>query len=288
MISGKAKVCGLMACPVEHSLSPLMHNFFAGEMGIDLAYVPFLVKSENLKEAVLGAYALNLTGVNVTVPHKQAVIPLLAGIDEAAEAVGAVNTLVRVEGGFWGYNTDAPGLKRAVKEAGVQVRGRDCLLIGAGGAAKAAAFMLGDEGAASVTVLNRSADRAWQLSEEMNRHFGRTFMTGMALADYEKLPARRWLAVQTTSVGMYPHGDEAPVEDRAFYRTIDIGVDVIYTPARTRFMALVEEAGGRAVGGLDMLLYQGIQAFELWNPEGKVPPEIVDKARVMMRRELER
>lgn len=288
MISGKAKVCGLIACPVEHSLSPLMHNFFAEEMGIDLAYVPFLVKSSSLKEAVCGAYALNLAGLNVTVPHKQAIIPFLAGIDEASGAIGAVNTLVRVEGGFWGYNTDAPGLLRAVKEAGIRVKGQDCLLIGAGGAAKAAAFMLGSEGAASVTVLNRSVDRAWQLAEEMNRHFGRTFMAGMALTDYEKLPDGRWLAVQTTSVGMSPHKDEVPVEDREFYRSIDIGIDVIYTPAKTRFMASVEEAGGKAVGGLDMLIYQGIQAFEMWNPGRKVPPETADKVKALMRRRLER
>lgn len=204
MISGKAKVCGIMAYPVEHSLSPMMHNFYAGQMGIDFAYVPFKVPEDMVEAAVKGAYALNLTGMNITVPHKQRVIPCLKELDPAAESIGAVNTLVRMEGGFKGYNTDAPGLLRAMTEQGMEIEGKDCLLIGAGGAAKAAAFVLGSRGAASVVVLNRSESRGWELAEDMNRRFGRAFMTAMALKDYEKLPAKAWLAVQTTSVGMAP------------------------------------------------------------------------------------
>ncbi len=288
MISGKAKVCGIMAYPVEHSLSPMMHNFYAGQMGIDFAYVPFKVLEQSVGEAVRGAYVLNLAGMNVTVPHKQRVIPYLKELDEAAEAIGAVNTLVRVEGGYKGYNTDAPGLLRTMTEAGMEIEGRDCLLIGAGGAAKAAAFLLGSQGAASVIVLNRNPKRAGKLSEEMNRRFGRAFMTAMALADYGKVPDRPYLAVQTTSVGMDPDTGHAPVEDRGFYRNIPWAMEIIYTPAKTRFMSLVEEAGGRAVNGLDMLLYQGIEAFELWNPGRKVPEAVVSQAREMMRKELEK
>lgn len=287
MISGKAKVCGIMAYPVEHSLSPAMHNFYAGQMGIDFAYVPFKVPKESVEAAVRGAYALNLTGMNVTVPHKQRVIPCLKELDEAAEAIGAVNTLVRVEGGYKGYNTDAPGLLRSMTEAGMDIEGKDCLLIGAGGAAKAAAFVLGSQRAASVMILNRSPERARSLAEEMNRRFGREFMTAMALADYRKVPDRPYLAIQTTSVGMHPDVDRAPVEDKAFYKNIRNAVEIIYTPAKTRFMSLVEEAGGRAVNGLDMLIYQGIQAFELWNPDRKVPDEVISRARQMMRKELE-
>jgi len=288
MISGKAKVCGIMAYPVEHSLSPMMHNFYAGQMGIDFAYVPFKVPEDMVEAAVKGAYALNLTGMNITVPHKQRVIPCLKELDPAAESIGAVNTLVRMEGGFKGYNTDAPGLLRAMTEQGMEIEGKDCLLIGAGGAAKAAAFVLGSRGAASVVVLNRSESRGWELAEDMNRRFGRAVMTAMALKDYEKLPAKAWLAVQTTSVGMAPHRDQAPIEDREFYKSIRNAVDVIYTPFKTRFMSRVEEAGGRAVGGLDMLIYQGIEAFELWNPEQKVPCHVISRAREMMIKELER
>lgn len=288
MISGKAKVCGIMACPVEHSLSPMMHNFYAGQMGIDFAYVPLKVLEEEVEAAVKGAYALNLTGMNITVPHKQRVIPYLKELDPAAKSIGAVNTLVRVEGGYRGYNTDAPGLLRTMTEAGMKIEGQDCLLLGAGGGAKAAAYVLGSQGAASVLVLNRNEKRAWELAEEMNRQFGRDFMTAKALEDYDKIPSKSWLAIQTTSVGMAPHGDQVLVEDKGFYQNIHSAVDVIYTPFRTRFMALVEEAGGKAINGLDMLIYQGIEAFELWNPGYEVPEGVIHEARQMMIRELER
>jgi len=282
MVSAKAKVCGLMGCPVEHSLSPLMHNFFAEEMGIDFAYVPFRVEEGQVEAAVKGAYALNLGGMNVTVPYKQQVVPYLEELDDAAKAIGAVNTLVRVKGGYKGYNTDAPGLLRAMGEAGMDIGGKDWLLIGAGGAAKAAAFVLGSGNAASVIVLNRSRDKAEALARDMNRHFQRDFMQAMALKDYRALPDKEWQAVQTTSVGMYPHGHEAPVEDGAFYRNIKNAMDVVYTPARTRFMDLVEQAGGKAANGLDMLVYQGVKSFELWNPGQKVQEDVIAKARQLM------
>lgn len=288
MISAKAKVCGIMAYPVEHSLSPLMHNFYAEQMGIDFAYVPFKVQKEQVEAAIKGAYALNLIGMNVTVPHKQTVIPYLEELDSAAKSIGAVNTLVRTEGGYKGYNTDAAGFLRAIKGAGIHISGKDCLLIGAGGAAKAVAYILGEQGAASVIVLNRNEQRAWILAQEMNQLFQRNFMTALGLHDYGKLEKKSWLAIQTTTVGMHPDIEASPVQDKAFYKKISVAMDVIYTPAKTQFMTLVEEAGGRAIGGLDMLIYQGIEAFELWNPGQKVSEEIVAKARQMMEEILER
>ncbi len=288
MISAKAKVCGIMAYPVEHSLSPLMHNFYAEQMGIDFVYVPFKVQKEQVKAAIRGAYALNLTGMNVTVPHKQTVIPYLKELDSAAKSIGAVNTLVRTEGGYKGYNTDASGFLRAIKGAGIHISGQDCLLIGAGGAAKAVAYILGEQGAASVIVLNRNEQRAWTLAQEMNQLFKRNFMTALGLHDYGRLEEKSWLAIQTTTVGMHPDIEASPVQDKAFYKKISVAMDVIYTPANTQFMTLVEEAGGRAISGLDMLIYQGIEAFELWNPGQKVSEEIVAKARQMMEEILER
>ncbi len=279
MISAKGRVYGLMAYPVEHSLSPAMQNFYGEAMGTDMAYVPFLVEPERLEEAVAGAYALNIQGMNVTVPHKQQVMAYLKGVDPAARAIGAVNTLVRSEGGFYGYNTDGIGLLRAMEQAGISPKGRDCLILGAGGAAKAAAWVLGQEGAASVTILNRSAARAERLAEEMNGFFGQRRMSAMALSDYTKLSGHSYLAVQTTSVGMYPRGDEAPIEDPAFYEKLSDAVDVIYTPSETRFMKLAREAGARAFNGLDMLLYQGVAAFELWNPGVKVPEPVIAESR---------
>ena len=288
MISAKAKVCGVMAYPVEHSLSPLMHNFFAGEMGIDFVYVPFKVQTECVEDAVKGAFALNLAGMNVTVPHKQRVIPWVKEMDPAAKAIGAVNTLVRTEDGFKGYNTDAGGLSRAMGEFGMTIEGKDWILIGAGGAAKAAAYVLGSRDANTVVILNRDEYKARELADETNRRFGREFVTAAALNDWRKLPDREWQAIQTTSVGMYPHGGQAPVEDPAFYRNISRAMDVIYTPARTRFALLVEEAGGQAAGGLDMLIFQGAEAFQRWNPGTVIPEEVIKKARLLMWEPLER
>ena len=287
MISGKAKVCGIIGCPVEHSLSPLMHNFFARKMNMDLVYGPFRAEAGDVEAALKGAYALNIAGMNVTIPHKQSVIPWLKELDEGARFIGAVNTLVRTEGGYKGYNTDATGLLRAMREADLEIEGRDWLLFGAGGAAKAAAFVLGSRKAASVTILNPGEDRAKELAQVMNHKFQREFMTPLALEDYRKLPDRQWQALQTTSVGMAPQADRAVIEDKGFYACISQAMDAVYTPARTRFMEFVEEAGGRAVNGLDMLIYQGVDAFELWNPDRKVPGDVIREARELMRNTLE-
>lgn len=150
-MDGKTRVCGLIANPVEHSMSPMMHNFFAQRTGVNLAYVPFKVEEDRVGDAVKGAYALNILGMNVTVPHKQRVMEFLSELDEDARAIGAVNTLVRTEAGYKGYNTDGAGLKRAFAEAGIRTEGEHCLLIGAGGAAKAAAYVLAKGGAAKST-----------------------------------------------------------------------------------------------------------------------------------------
>lgn len=287
MISGKSKVCGVMAYPVEHSMSPLMHNYYSEKTGTDLVYVPFKVEPGRVEEAVKGAYALNFTGMNVTVPHKQEVMKYLVDIDEDAKAIGAVNTLVRTDGGYKGYNTDAAGLKRAMTEAGIEIRDRTCILFGAGGAARAAACVLAKEGASVIYVLNRSLEKAEALSEIVNERFGRRVMLPMALDDYGKLECSSCLAVQTTSVGMHPNVDHAPVEDAEFYKKIDTAVDIVYTPMETKFMKYVRAAGGKAVGGLDMLIYQGVIAYELWNPETVFTREMIDSARVLMREELE-
>ena len=147
--------------------------------------------------------------------------------------------------------------------------------------------MLAKEGASVIYVLNRSLEKAEALSEIVNERFGRRVMLPMALDDYGKLECSSCLAVQTTSVGMHPNVDHAPVEDAEFYKKIDTAVDIVYTPMETKFMKYVRAAGGKAVGGLDMLIYQGVIAYELWNPETVFTREMIDGARVLMREELE-
>lgn len=280
-ISGKTMVCGILAYPVEHSMSPVLQNLYAERTGVDMAYVPFKVKPEpeEIEAALKGAHALNVRGLNVTVPHKQAVMPFLKEIDEGARVIGAVNTLVWREDGYAGYNTDSAGILRAMKEEGIVIKDSACILIGAGGAAKAAGYVLVKNGARVIYILNRSLERAKELAQELNLLAGRELAKPVALADYRSVPKDSYLAVQTTSVGMSPKADAAPVEDREFYSMIHTGFDAVYTPAETKFMRYIKDAGGKACNGLMMLLYQGVIGYELWNPGVTVRPETVEEAK---------
>lgn len=281
-INGKTKTCGLMGCPVEHTLSPIIHNTLAEHMGQNMVYVPFLVEKENVEAAIQGAQALSLGGMNVTVPHKSAVIPFLKEIDPLAAKIGAVNTLVPVEGGYKGYNTDMTGLQRAMETEGIVIKGRDAILLGAGGASRAVAFMLVSKGAKKVYLLNRSADKAQAVAEEVNRAMECDAVVPMALTDYATLPKQKYLCVQGTSVGLHPDADAAVIEATDFYEMIDVGVDLIYKPAETKFMKLCKQAGANAYNGLKMLLYQGIIAYELWN-KVQVPDELADEIYELMK-----
>lgn len=264
-INGYTRTCGLIGNPVEHTLSPVIHNTLSMVLGENLAYVPFHVENGRLEDAVKGAFALNLLGLNVTVPYKSDVIPYLTDIDPLAENIGAVNTLVRTETGYKGYNTDMPGLYRAMCEDGVKVKGEKVLILGAGGVARAVAMLLLDKGAREAILFNRTVQKAQEVADEVNRIAGRKFAKAMPMDAYDTLPAgKRYLAIQATSVGMYPGCDAAVIEDPAFYEKVHTGYDLIFNPPKTRFMELVEAQGGKAYNGAKMLLYQGIIAFELW------------------------
>lgn len=263
-IDGHTRTCGLIGNPVAHTQSPLIQNHMAQVTGINLVYVPFPVAKGNLEEAVKGALALDLLGLNVTVPYKSDVMAYLAEIDPLAERIGAVNTLVRCEGGYKGYNTDMPGLYRAMQQEGVEIAGRDVVILGAGGVARAVAVMLLEKGAAGAYILNRTVDKARAVAEEVNRIAGRAFAQAYALADYGQIPGEKWLVIQATSVGMHPNVDCAVIEDPAFYRHVETGYDLIFNPGVTRFMKLTEAAGGKAYNGARMLVYQGVIAYELW------------------------
>lgn len=264
-INGKTRTCGLIGNPVGHTLSPMIHNTLAERFGHNLVYVPFPVEAGRVAEAVAGASALQILGLNVTVPYKSEVIPCLREVDSLAASIGAVNTLVSVPGGYRGYNTDMEGLFRAMETEKIRVAEEEILLLGAGGAARAVAFLCAAKGAKRVYLLNRTLNKAKQVATQVNRSAGREVIFPMALADFDSLPDQKFLAIQGTSVGLFPHADQAVIEDKAFYRRIHTGFDLIYTPWETKFMKLVRENGGRAYNGLKMLLYQGVIAYELWN-----------------------
>ena len=275
-INGHTRLCGLIGNPVEHTLSPAIHNTLAEKMGHNLVYVPFYVEQGQLDVAVEGACGLNVLGMNVTVPYKSDVIKSLAEIDELAQKIGAVNTLVRTDVGYKGYNTDILGLYRAMCGEGIKLEGEQAVLLGAGGAARAVAFLCAEKGVDKVYLLNRSVEKAQAVAEEVNEAFGRECIYPMVTADYEKLPDQKLLAIQGTSVGLHPDTDKAVIEDMEFYKRIHTGYDLIYKPAETKFMKLVKETGGYAYNGLKMLLYQGIIAYELWN-DVKVSEMVADE-----------
>lgn len=264
-IDGHTKTCGLIGNPVEHTLSPLIHNTLAEMFSHNLVYVPFHVAKGQVLSALKGAYALNLLGLNVTVPYKSEIMEGLVRVDELAEKIGAVNTLVRTEGGFAGYNTDMPGLYRAMASEGIKLEGQDVILLGAGGAARAVAFLCASKNASRVYLLNRSFSKAEAVAGEVNEKTGKQIIFPMALSDYPRLPDKRFLAIQATSVGLYPDVDRAVIENEEFYSRIHTGYDLIYKPFDTRFMQLVRKQGGMAFHGLKMLLYQAVIAYELWN-----------------------
>ena len=264
-INGYTRTCGLLGNPVEHTLSPVIHNTLAENCGDNLVYTAFHVPQGEIGNAVKGAWALNLLGLNVTVPYKSDVIPYLSEIDSLAKQIGAVNTLVRTETGFKGYNTDMPGLYRAMCADGVNIEGEKVLILGAGGVARAVAMLLAEKQAAEVILLNRTVEKAQEIAGEVNAFAGKKLARAMALSDYETLPeGESYLAIQATSVGMFPKTEDVVITEENFYKRVHTGYDLIFNPPCTKFMQLVQRQGGRAFNGSKMLLYQGIIAYELW------------------------
>lgn len=290
-IKGTTRIYGILGNPVAHSFSPLIHNTLAEAMGIDMAYVPLGVSDAGrIGDAVRGAAAMGFPGMNVTVPYKSAVIPFLAEIDPVAKAIGAVNTLVMESdgSGYKGYNTDYLGLRRALQEMGLELPSMDVVLIGAGGAARAAAFMCGDAGVPHLTILNRTVEKAEALAQAVSLEFPGTMVRALPIAEAVEAVRDGWnpdpvLAIQCTNVGLAPHMDAAPVDNPEFYQSISAAYDCIYNPEETRFLSLVKEAGKPGRNGMDMLLWQGICAFELWT--GRKPErDLIEEVRGKLNR----
>ncbi len=272
-INGKTKLMGLIGNPVEHTLSPVIHNTIAKQMNTNMAYLPFPVK-EDLDSAVKGAYALGVAGMNVTVPYKSDVMASLTDIEEQAAIIGAVNTLVREDGGYKGYNTDLPGLYRAMKSDGIELADAKVVILGAGGAARSAAFLCAFHVAKEVYILNRTKEKAELVALEVKEKTGYDKVVAMALADYDKLPGEGYLCIQATKVGLSPNVEETPVSEPAFFEKLDALYDLIYTPWETKCMRLARQSGAKAYNGLKMLLYQAVAAYEMWN-RTEVPQEII-------------
>ncbi|MGB9838099.1 shikimate dehydrogenase [Methanothermobacter sp.] len=267
MITGNTQLTGIIGYPLTHSLSPQMHNAAFKSLGMDWAYVPFPVKPSGLEEAVRGLGALNVRGVNVTIPHKESVTEYISEIDETASLIGAVNTLKFEGETIKGYNTDASGCLMALEEV-TSVDGSSVIILGAGGAARACAFKLAVEGA-MVTVLNRTPERARALAEDMKGALDIEVKHG----GYELIPRcveGADILIDTTPVGMYPHMDDEPLVRAESMHEGLVVYDLVYNPPETVLLREAMAAGAVPVSGIRMLLYQGAEAFRIWT--GREPP----------------
>jgi len=279
-ISGKTKICALIGDPVEHSMSPVMHNTAYKKLGLDYVYIPFRVKPEGLEPAVAGLRALNVRGFNVTIPHKVAVIPWLDGLDPLAEKIGAVNTVVNTDGELRGYNTDAEGFLQALLEHGIKPKGKRIAVLGAGGASRAITYIMVGKGA-RVTILNRQQELDWaeDIAQLIRKDLGKEVKVlelGQLAGAIENVD----ILINATSVGMSPAAEESPVSAHLLNK-IPAVFDIVYNPMETRLLREAKAAGARVIGGVDMLAWQGALAFEKWTGQ-KAPLDLMRGEAVKM------
>lgn len=262
------KLFGVLGDPVSHSLSPAMHNAAFNALGMDCEYHAFRVSADALHDAIHGAYALGFGGLNLTIPLKEKALRVVKPA-ELAKQIGAVNT-VDFKKGIVGYNTDGTGAKMALVGSGIEVRGKNVLLLGAGGAARAIAFQLAADGA-SVTIANRTEERAVALAKEVGR-VGKA--RGVGLDDLKNMVQRCDILINSTAVGMKTA--ETMVTADMMHSSLAV-FDIVYNPVNTRLLKEARKAGAKTIDGVMMLVYQGAEAFRIWT--GTSPPiEIMEKA----------
>jgi shikimate dehydrogenase len=267
-LSGRTGLLGVIGHPITHTLSPKMHNAAFAASDLDYVYVAMDVLPEELSAAVCGLRALGFRGFNVTMPHKEAMLPLLDELDGAAKASGAVNTVVVEERGLRGANTDGSGFVEACGESEVGFGEAKVLMIGAGGAAAAIAVAVLDEGARELRILNRSRWRAETLRDRLQEGYPEAGISAYDATDPEGAARGADVIVNATYLGME---DDDPLPVPTSCLGADTAVcDAVYRPGKeTRFIRLAREQGLRAVSGGRMLLYQGVQAQRIWT--GKEP-----------------
>ena len=271
-------LAGIFGHPIGHSISPPMHNAAFQNAGIDALYEAWDTTPDHLAAGVDGLRSAECLGANVTVPHKQAVMEHLDEIDDLATRIGAVNTIVNQSGRLTGTNTDALGFINSLRvEAGTEVRGLRVVLIGAGGAARAAAYALSDENASLITIGNRTAGRAASLAEELQESGAATDAFGISDSDFLTACQHADLIVNSTSVGMLhgPAEGQSPIPIEVIRPGCTV-YDMVYNPTSTPLLVDAEKAGAQAVGGLPMLVYQGAEAWKLWTGR-EAPVEVMFK-----------
>jgi shikimate dehydrogenase len=274
MITGKTKLLGVIGHPVSHSLSPLMHNAALAKLGLDYVYLPFPVAPENLERAIAGFASIGVVGFSITIPHKQAILPLLSEISPIAQAIGAVNTVTR-QGDKWvGTNTDVAGFIAPLQTTYHQDWSqKKAVILGNGGAARAVVAGCIQLGLAEIHVVGRNLQKLQAFTQSwQNSPFADKFQ----MHEWQELPNllhQANLLVNTTPMGMYPHVDESPLssQEMGYLPGDAIVYDLIYIPKPTKFLHLAEKQGAIMIDGLEMLVQQGAAALKIWLQQETVP-----------------
>lgn len=255
---------GVIGDPIHHSRSPIMLNRAFQEKQINAAYAAFHVTPDQLEQAFHGMRAMQFGGLNVTIPHKEAIMAYVDELDESARAIGAVNTIVNHNGRWKGYNTDGIGYVRSLKEeTGMTLANKHIVVIGAGGAARGIVYALAQENPAIIYVVNRTEARAVQLAESLGEYAP---MRALGLDAMDRIEHDIDLVVNTTDIGMHPHIDAMPF-DPAWLQPHMMVSDIIYNPRETKLLTEAKRNGCQIHGGLGMFIYQGAYAFEYWTGE---------------------
>ena len=276
-ISSDTKVVAIYGFPISHSLSPVMQNSGFIKLGLEFIYIPFKVEPADLKDAVTALKALNFKGANITVPHKEEVLDYLDEVTEDAFLIGAVNVIENARGRLIGHNTDCIGFIKAIKEAGVSdISKARVVVIGAGGASKAACVGLLREKVKKLVIANRTERKAQLLRENFKKRFAKAkiSVSPMKKDDLKKEFENCDLLVNTTSVGMKDDSLNLPIES---LKKGALVYDMVYNPPKTKLLKKAEKLGYKIENGLNMLLYQGTEAFEIWTKE-KAPTDIMKDA----------
>ena len=279
MITGKTKLLGVIGYPIEHSLSPIMHNAVIAHLGLDYAYLPFAIKPENLEQAVQGFAAIGVQGFNITIPHKQAILPLLTQVTDTAKAVGAVNTVWWTETGWQGTNTDVEGFLAPLRSLKRDWTTLSAIILGNGGAARAVVTGCHQLGCGEIHVIGRDAEK---LEEFLDSWLNSPLGINLKVHTWSNLPRllpTAGLLVNTTPVGMAPHSERSPLSpaEVEYLAPNLIAYDLIYTPRPTLFLQQAEARGAVILDGLEMLVQQGAAALQLWLNQ-PVPVEVMRRS----------
>lgn len=262
-MSAIRQLFGLFGSPVNHSLSPEVHGAAFKLLGRQAAYLPFEIAEDQLADGFAAARLLKLAGFNLTQPHKEKALELCDEVAPEAAQIGAVNVVLREGERLLGHNTDAGAVSRAVASQRADLRGQRALVLGAGGAAKAAAFALAKAGCSEVLVANRTFSRAQELASSLSEQGFEILAAPLSAASLRELLPISAVVVNATSVGQNA-ADESPVPEGAIFDPDAVAVDLVYRPLKTRFLAQAREQGVKTVDGLEILVEQGLGSLALW------------------------